>query len=54
MDFVNFITKCYEGLEIEINLYGFTFSFIDIIMWSLLVSLILWVVKIVLNVSEVL
>lgn len=54
MDFVAVLAKCYQFLDIDMTLYGFTFSFIDLILWSMFVGLILWVVKIVLNVSEVL
>lgn len=43
-DFVGFMTAIVSGLQTPVTIYGFTFSFWDISMWSLLAGLIVWFV----------
>ena len=45
MDFATTLSKMVEFLDIDMNLYGFTFSFLDLMLWGLFASLIVWAVR---------
>lgn len=45
MTFTVVMAKIAEFLQIKMNIYGFEFSFWDFMLWSMLASLIVWVVK---------
>lgn len=45
MDFVAPLAKIVEFLQINMTLYGFTFSFLDLMLWGMFATLIVWAVR---------
>lgn len=41
--FVDVMTEIAKFLQLELNIYGATFTFWDLMLWSLIASLVAWV-----------
>ena len=48
-DFAAVMQTILQGFQIPITMYGFTFSFLDLMLWSVVVGLIVWFFKALLD-----
>ena len=45
MDFLTVMAKIVDFMDIKMNIYGFTFSFLDMLIWCLFASMVVWAVR---------
>ena len=45
----SFLSVIVQGMSIPMNIYGFTFSFWDIFLWSIIAGVVVWIVGRVIN-----